>query len=317
MPEFDLSRFDLNLLVLLNVLMEERHVGRAASRLALSPSATSHALARLRLALDDPLFIRNPRGIEPTPLAKDLAPQVAGVLASVRTIVASRRPFNPATMQRTVTVGATDYAVLTALAPAWPDIHAAAPELTLRVAPVDKTSFAAGLGSGELDLVIGSFDRPPQRVSTTPLFAERFVGICRKNHPCLQNGPHGYTIAMRDFIATPHALISPAGELRGIVDIQLEKLGLSRRIAVTCPHFLAVPFLVGNSDLIAVAAERAMRRLAGTAGLVLFELPLELPSWVVSIGYALGRIDEPETAWLATKIQHACSDADASTSASA
>jgi DNA-binding transcriptional LysR family regulator len=317
MSKFDLSRFDLNLLVLMNVLMEERHVGRAASRLSLSPSAISHALARLRLALDDPLFIRNPRGIEPTPLAKELAPQVVGVLATVREIVTARRPFNPATMQRTVTVGATDYAVLTTLAPTWPKIQAAAPGLTLRVAPVDRTSFAAGLDSGELDLVIGSFDRPPQRVNTTPLFTERFVGICRKNHPCLQNGPHGDTISMHDFIATPHALISPAGELRGIVDIELEKLGLSRRIAVACPHFLAVPFLVGNSDLIAVAAERAMTRLAGTAGLVLFELPLELPSWVVSIGYALGRIDEPETAWLAMMLQHACSDADASTSAGA
>ena len=94
--QIDLSRADLNLLVLFEVVMEVRHVGRAAARLNLSPSAVSHALGRLRALLDDPLFLRTPKGVVPTERADTLAPQIAEILARVRAVVASAEPFDPA-----------------------------------------------------------------------------------------------------------------------------------------------------------------------------------------------------------------------------
>src|SRR6186997_300243 len=98
--QIDLSRIDLNLLVLFRVVLEERHVARAAARLSLTPSAVSHALGRLRLLLNDPLFLRTPKGVVPTARALELAAPVADLLAQARNVLASSAPFDPATSTR-------------------------------------------------------------------------------------------------------------------------------------------------------------------------------------------------------------------------
>src|SRR3990170_2835926 len=95
--EIDLSRVDLNLLILLEVVLKERHVGRAAVRLNLSPSAVSHGLRRLRRVLDDPLFLRTPKGVVPSARAAELAEPIADILARVKHVIASAEPFAPAT----------------------------------------------------------------------------------------------------------------------------------------------------------------------------------------------------------------------------
>src|SRR5690349_5071230 len=106
--QIDLSRTDLNLLVLFEVVLDERHVGRAAARLNLSASAVSHGLGRLRRLLNDPLFLRTPKGVTPTARAFDLAPQIAEILARVRQVVADAAPFDPATSTRRFVIGAPD-----------------------------------------------------------------------------------------------------------------------------------------------------------------------------------------------------------------
>src|SRR5262245_10736144 len=113
----DLSRADLNLLVLFETVMETRHVGRAAKQLNLTPSAVSHGLGRLRSLLDDPLFLRTPKGVAPTDRALRLAPAIADVLARVRSVVASAKPFDPATSKRRFTIGAPDGAASVFLPP--------------------------------------------------------------------------------------------------------------------------------------------------------------------------------------------------------
>jgi len=187
MKPLDLTRFDLNLLVVLEALWVERHVGRAAERLHLSQSAASHALSRLRTAFDDQLFVRNPRGIAPTPLAMELMPRVAAVLESVRLVASPRGPFDPGRLQTTLSVAATDHAVLTVIAPVLDRIQAAAPGVKLRLRPADIESAVSMLDAGDLDIVLGSgsFARIPQRLDCRPVHQERFVGIARKGHPAL------------------------------------------------------------------------------------------------------------------------------------
>lgn len=106
--ETDLSRTDLNLLVLFEVVLEQRHVGRAAQQLNLSASAVSHGLGRLRRVLQDPLFLKTPKGVVPTARANELAAPIADILARVRNVVASAGPFDPATSTRRFTIGAVD-----------------------------------------------------------------------------------------------------------------------------------------------------------------------------------------------------------------
>ena len=108
LQKIDLSRADLNLLVLFEVVLEERHVGRAAERLSLSSSAVSHGLGRLRRLLNDPLFLKTPKGVVPTARAEQLAAPVADVLARARSVISTAEPFDPATCTRRFTIGAPD-----------------------------------------------------------------------------------------------------------------------------------------------------------------------------------------------------------------
>lgn len=300
MKPLDLTRFDLNLLVVLEALWIDRHVGRAAKRLHLSQSATSHALSRLRTAFADQLFIRNPRGIEPTPLAIELMPQVAAVLESVRLVASPRGPFDPGRLQTVFSVAATDHAILTVIAPALARIQAAAPDAVLRLRPADMESALHMLDTGDLDIVLGSgsFARVPQRFDCQLAHKERFVGIARKGHPALVKRGKKLHMKLDDFVQLPHILVSPRGDARGAVDDALEALGRSRKVHTSCPSFLAVPFLVGASPSVAVIAERVALQLQETAQLSIFELPLALPAWEVFIIRARGRANEPAVQWI-------------------
>src|SRR5690349_23881610 len=106
--QVDLSRLDLNLLVLFEVVLAERNVARAAERLSLSPSAVSHGLGRLRRMLGDPLFLRNPKGVVPTARAQALAEPVAEVLAGIRRVLGAPARFEAATSRRRFAIGAPD-----------------------------------------------------------------------------------------------------------------------------------------------------------------------------------------------------------------
>jgi DNA-binding transcriptional LysR family regulator len=300
MKPLDLTRFDLNLLVVLEALWAERHVGRAAERLHLSQSATSHALSRLRSAFADQLFIRHPRGIEPTPLAIELMPRVAAVLESVRLVASPRGEFDPGRLQAVLSVAATDHAILTVIAPVLARIQAAAPGVVLRLRPADMESAVRMLDTGDLDIVIGSgsFAQMPQRLDSQLVHKERFVGIAREGHPALVERGKKLHMELDDFVRLPHILVSPRGDTRGAVDDALETLGRTRKVIATCPSFLAVPFLVGASDSIAVIAERVALRMQDTAQLSLFELPLALPTWEVLVIRARGRANEPAVQWI-------------------
>ncbi|KXU84241.1 ABC transporter substrate-binding protein [Paraburkholderia monticola] len=300
MKPLDLTRFDLNLLVVLEALWAERHVGRAAERLHLSQSATSHALSRLRSAFADQLFIRHPRGIEPTPLAIELMPRVAAVLESVRLVASPRGEFDPARLQAMLSVAATDHAILTVIAPALAKIQAAAPGVVLRLRPADMESAVRMLDSGDLDIVLGSgsFAQMPQRFDCQLVHKERFVGIARKGHPALLKRGTKLHMELDDFTRLPHILVSPRGDTRGAVDDALEALGRTRKVSATCPSFLAVPFMVGASESIAVIAERVALRMQETAQLSLFELPVVLPTWDVLVIRARGRANEPAVQWI-------------------
>ena len=131
--EIDLSRADLNLLVLFEVVLDERHVGRAAERMSLTPSAISHGLGRLRRLLNDPLFLRTPKGVVPTARAMELAAPIADILAGVRSVVAAAEPFDPATSSRRFTIGAPDGVSAVVIPPLLAGLRSVAPRVDISV----------------------------------------------------------------------------------------------------------------------------------------------------------------------------------------
>jgi len=117
----------------------------------------------------------------------------------------------------------------------------------------------------------------------------------------LKNG----RLSLNDFIDLPHALVSLRGDPHGRIDEALAPMGLSRRVAVTVAHFLALPFLIGASDMAGVLAERAAVRMAETAGLALFPLPIEVPGWTVHLLRSRQLSGLPEVAWFSALVQQA------------
>ncbi len=300
MHEIDLTRVDLNLLVVFEALLRERHVGRAAATLSLSQSATSHALGRLRTMFDDPLFVRHPRGIEPTTRARELAEPITDALSRVRRIMTPQPVFEPATLRRTVTVAAHDYA-LAVLAPALvAELRQQAPGVDLRCVSADPVSVIDGLDRGEFDFALGGFvDLTVDRMTRTVLFSDRFVGVARLGHPGVRDG----RMPLDTFVALPHVLMSASNPPRGDVDQSLSKLGRERRITVTVPTFQTLPYVVESSDVIGVLPERLARRIA--RHLEIFELPVEVGTVTCSMLVPAPLAGLPEMKWFTALLRGA------------
>src|SRR5262249_50359298 len=159
MNEINLRRADLNLLVVFQVLLAEGHVGRAAKRLSLTQSAASHALGRLRDLFGDPLFVRHPKGIEPTSRALNLAPAIADILSRTHSVLAS--PIFDPTEARSFTIATIDQNIPTILLPLIHHLREVAPAIDLRLLPLDRHLVVASFDRQEIDIAILNLRDPP------------------------------------------------------------------------------------------------------------------------------------------------------------
>jgi DNA-binding transcriptional LysR family regulator len=302
MHQIDLARADLNLLVVFEALFADRHVGRAAKRLCLSQSATSHALGRLRALFDDPLFVRNPRGIEPTPRGRELAQPIAEALGQIRGFLSPVTPFDPATLRRTFRIAAHDYAMTVLVAPLVAILRAEAPGVDLRCVSMPPSDVIEALDRGTLDCALGGFHGiAAERVTRTVLFSDRFVGVARRDHPGLRKGK----MSLKDFVATPQVLVSAGGEVRGGIDEALASAGHRRRVVLSTPSFLALPSIVETTDLVGVLPERLALRLRAAAALTAFELPIEIAPMTCSMLALAPIARQPDMLWLLDRISFA------------
>jgi DNA-binding transcriptional LysR family regulator len=274
----ELARADLNLLVLFQIVLEERHVGRAAARLNLTSSAVSHALGRLRRLLNDPLFLRTPKGVVPTARALALGPPVAEILTRVETVVVSAAPFDPATSSRRFLIGAPDAVLASAMVPLLRSIAAKAPGIDvglIHLMPVQRGGsveqpWQQGLNmleARELDLAMLPLRSAPPRFEARKIYDEDFVLAMRMGH-ALRKTP---TAAA--FARSQHVLVSVSGEPHGFVDDILAEQGLKRRIVLTVPNFMTALVQLSNSDLVAALPRRLVAHYAGRFALAYAELP--------------------------------------------
>jgi DNA-binding transcriptional LysR family regulator len=171
---------DLNLLRVFELLYEEGNMTRAAARLCLTQSAVSHALARLRIALDDPLFVRIPSGLQPTERAHQLAPGLRVALAEIRSLVAAP-VFDPATTSRHFTISAGSY-FCTLLVRLIARVRSAAPGVSLQIVNIG-ANLTQALDQQRVDLAFGGFDRVPSRFRTEALFQDELAWVIGAHHP--------------------------------------------------------------------------------------------------------------------------------------
>jgi DNA-binding transcriptional LysR family regulator len=282
----NLARADLNLLTLFEVILSERHVGRAAARLNLTPSAVSHGLGRLRRLLNDPLFLRTPKGVVPTARALALAAPVADMLARARNVLASAEPFDAATSARRFVIGAPDGMSSIFVAPLLARLRDRAPgiDIGLRqlLPPQGGQSVAdawmpalAELEAGRMDIAIAPIDRAPPRFVARALYEEDFVAVMRAGHPFAARP----TLAR--FCEGRHLVVSMTADPRGFVDDALAKQGLSRRVVLTVPNFASALATVAETDLIAAMPRRFVAMHVRRFGVVVREVPLKMRSYTI------------------------------------
>ncbi|MBA5805282.1 LysR family transcriptional regulator [Rhizobium changzhiense] len=294
MHEIDLRRVDLNLLVVFETVMRERHVGRSGEALGLTQPAVSHALSRLRQLLGDPLFIRHAGGVRPTPRAEALNGPITHALTAVRAALAETGAFNPGHAVRTVSIGGSDYTDLVLMPALMAEMRISAPGFDIRRRPTSREAVMGDLRRRDIDLAIGPLAAAPDALVLTPLFTERLVLVARKGHPAL-----AADMSLNMLAALDHLLVSTGGDATGSLDERLRDAGLSRRVVMTLPNFLAAPFIVAATDLVTLLAERVAQRLADAAAIAIHPQAPPLPSWTIGLARLAGTAPDPATDWFA------------------
>ena len=281
---------DLELLRCFVLLHRERHLTRAARHAGLSQPAMSRALGRMRTLFGDPLFVRSPSGMVPTPRADAIAPEVQAVLDAAGALVRPAR-FDPRELARTFVVATTDSVDAHLVPPLIETLTAAAPGVSLALRPVGDDT-ADALATGRFDLVIGARELIPSEAIAARLLEDSFVCAVRGDHPGV-----GKRLTLDRFCELPHLLIAPRGVPGGPVDTALDALGRSRRVVVRTHTFLSAPQIVSRSDLILTAPRCVLEPLAVPFRLRLLAPPLAVPGFDVWSAWHPRFQHDPAHAW--------------------
>ena len=296
-----LERLDLNLLRVFQAIDAERNVTRAASRLGVTQSAASNALARLRLEFQDDLFQRTPTGMQPTALARELAGPIGAALDAVRSAVELNRPFHPATARDEFVVGVSDFAEFVLAPPLVASMQERAPGVSLVFRHADREVALTLLDQDRAHLAIGILPEPPTRMTRIVLMRDEFVVLTRAGHPAAAG------LDLDAYLTSPHLLVSPVASRVGAVDRALAAMGRMRELAAVVSHHLAVAPILLRSDLVCTLAGRLAGPIAAAFGLIVHSLPpgLVLPSQPTSLVFHNRYAQRPTHRWLRAVVAEA------------
>lgn len=300
MRSISLNSLDLNLLLALEALFEERNVTRAAARIGVGQPAMSSALSRLRQLFDDPLFVRSGGVMTPTPHARELAIAVTEAMRGLRNALEHDASFDPATSSRTFHFATTDYCESIVLPAIVTRMFAEAPSISLRItrAPLLFHAPIEALESGDADGALGFFRSIPhnahEAVLSTTLFEERLVCVVRRSHSRIRT-----RVTLADFTEVPQArIVYPGDSSVGLIDVLLRSKGLERRVALTVPHFLPLLDIAAETDLLCVVPERLARRFADELDLRILSCPISIPTIPVSLLWPARLMRDDAHEWL-------------------
>ena len=292
----DLRRVDLNLLVILDALLSEQHVTRAAERLHLSQPAVSHALARLRDLLGDPLLVRAGSGLVATPRALELIGPLAEALAQVQALLAPNA-FDPGTAQRTFRLAMSDYGAAIVLPELVRTLRREAPGIDLQISHGSREGMLDAVLNGDIDLAAGVFPELPNELRSTPLFEERYV--CLVDRASL--GADG-VLDLPTYLARPHVLLEMRGSGTPEIERALTALRERRRVAVSLPHWSVAPEFIRGTDLILTVAYRAVRDIDERT-LMVVPPPFPIPPFTFVLAWHKRRGGDQALNWLNGRIR--------------
>ncbi|EOC0587003.1 LysR family transcriptional regulator [Cronobacter sakazakii] len=272
-----LRRLDLNLLPVFDAIYRHRSVRKAADELAMSTSALSHALSRLRTTLNDPLFYREGHRMCPSVYATQLAPSIASALKFLNQELTPQPEFDPASSTECLQIAITDFTAFCIFPALMHRLQHGAPGLRFELRYLPHSPALNELLAGEMDLALG-FSAPEDirhaELDEINWLADDYVVISSARRAQL---------TFEDYLAARHVVVTPWNEKQGVLDSQLEKMGYTRHIALKTPSMLGAPFIVAESDLLMALPRFAAQKLLPATDLRIFELPFEVPSFEVKI----------------------------------
>ncbi|WJK11277.1 LysR family transcriptional regulator [Pseudomonas fluorescens] len=292
----DLRRIDLNLLVILDALLSEQHVTRAAERLHLSQPAVSHALARLRDLLGDPLLVRAGSGLVPTARALELAAPLAETLAHVQSLLAPNT-FDPTSARRTFRLAMSDYGAAIILPGLIRTLRTEAPGIDLQISHASREGMVEGLLNGDIDLAAGVLPELPGELRSTPLFEERYVCLLDRH-----SLPADGQLDLPTYLSRPHVLLEMRGSGTPEIERTLTALRERRRVAISLPHWSVAPRFISGTDLILTVASRALNEVDDES-LIVVPPPFEIAPFTFVSAWHKRRGGDQALNWLNRRIE--------------
>lgn len=294
--EAQLRRLDVTLLLVFEEAMASGKLSAAAKRLGLTQSAISHALKRLREVFEDELFIRTPRGVQPTPRALALRPPLAEAVRLIGTAVRPAR-FDPERDGHVFRIAASDYET-SLFAPLLLGSGLGNSRIIFRT--LVRREAIEALHAGDIDLLLGYTWDSGKSCDAVTLFDEDYLVVARHGHPALAD-----PLDLDRYAGLGHVLVSPGASLTGIVDKTLARLGASRRVVVAVPYFLAALATVASTDLIATVPRRVAGRHAASFGITTAPPPVPIRSFPVQMVWSKRGGADPVISWLRDRVEEA------------
>lgn len=265
---------DVHLLRVLNALLTEGSVSRAALKLNQSQPAMSTALRRLRELTGDPLLVRSKNGMTPTPRGASLLEPVRQALANIDAIVTPPKHFVPAETRRIYKLATPDYIAPELIGKIVGQLRLLAPHAQLQVHSMGADQdLSSALESGEFDAVIGNWPQPPEQLRTTTLFEDEVVCLMRKDHPLA-----GKPLTIKHYLDAEHVAPTPYSVgRRGVIDLHLARERLKRNVVVWIPYFHLAPYMLLESDLIFTCPRMLAEHYAQALPLAMARSPIDFP----------------------------------------
>jgi DNA-binding transcriptional LysR family regulator len=296
-------RLDLNLVSVLEAIMLEGNVTRAAASLGMSQPAVSNALRRARRLTGDELFLRVADGVRPTSRMIAMWPELHQALTTIRTSVASHR-IDLASNATTFRLAITDSIAAEAVCRITLGLRAVSPAARIAFALHTNADSIEGIERGTLDCAIGMFPALPRSLNVQGLFADKYVCVMRKGHRLSRR------MSLDDFIESPHVLVTPSGQELGVVDGWLSLQGRRRNVLAVVNHFADAMRIVAESDLLTCVPSRFFDRnqavLVAPDRLVARDLPFDAENILYKLIWHERAHAHPAHQWFRSLVADAC-----------
>ena len=268
----NINTLDLNLLRVLHAVMQEGNITVAGARLGLTQPTMSNALRRLRALFNDPLFVRTTHGMKPTPYAETLAGPVSETMATIRKLLELDQRFDPANTSRIFSIVMTDIGELMFLPRLMAHLEIAAPGANVISAQIPRERYREALESGSADIAIGQLPEVHQDFHQQMLCEEPLVCLMRREHPEIGN-----SLSLEQFLAARHIVVVHSSQGDSWVRKALGKHADKRRIVLQVPHYVVLPAILAETNLISVIPRAAANAFRGLPTLKALPLPFRVP----------------------------------------